>query len=580
MKASDFIIQKIIEAGCSKIYGYIGGMVTHIADSIYLNKEVDMINSIHEQGAGFMAEGYSRLTSNLGVAIATSGPGATNLLTPIASCYFDSIPVLFITGQVNTYEYKKFSNIRQCGFQETNIVEMAASVTKYSVIVNSIDELRYELEKCIYIAQSGRKGPVLIDIPMDIQRADADFSIMKSFIKEDKKSQFDLHKKVKELNELINSSKRPVVLIGGGVRLSGSTNELKKYCKKTNIPIVYSLMGMDAISSEYEYNLGLIGAYGNRYANYTLANADLILVLGSRLDLRQIGANSNTFAREAKVIQVDIDENELNCDNLKKITIKSDVKAILQALNDSECNLNILDWQKKVLEWKLKYPSVKDINGNLLIPNMIISEVFNNMKKTDVVAVDVGQNQMWVAQSANIKEGQRIFFSGGLGSMGFALPCAIGSSSATEQRSIVISGDGGFQMNIQELEIIKRRNLPVKIIVLNNNSLGMVRQFQEIYFEGRLQSTVVDYSAPDFSKIAKAYEIKANSICSTELTSEIIKDFLNTDEPELLNIHLDQNSDLQPKLLFGSPIEDMYPFLDRKEFLDNMIVKPLEQVDG
>ena len=573
MKASDFIVEKILEVGTDKVFGYIGGMITHLADSIFQNKNIEMVNAIHEQGAGFMAEGYARNTDKIGIAIATSGPGATNLLTPITSCYFDSTPALFITGQVNTHEYKRFSNIRQCGFQETNIVDMAKPVTKYAVMVKNAENLRYELEKCLYIAQKGRKGPVLLDIPMNIQRAELDFSKMKSFFEEIKEEFYSAN--MQDLKEIINAAKRPVVLAGGGVRLSKSVNELKDFLAKTNMPVVQSLMGLDAVPSYYEYNLGLIGAYGNRYGNFTLANSDLILVLGSRLDLRQIGAKTDNFARNAKIIQVDIDENELNCDNLKKITLKSDLKTFLKELNKEEFNIEISDWQKMVLEWKKIFPSTKSIDGSDLIPNIVISKIFENLKTTDTVSVDVGQNQMWVAQSAFIKEGQRIFFSGGLGSMGFALPCGIGAA-IEGQRAIVISGDGGFQMNIQELEVIKRRNLPVKIIVLNNQSLGMVRQFQEIYFESRLQSTVEDYSAPDFAKITDSYGIKAQNINTAEITDKTFKDFFADNEPSLLNIYLEQKTDLQPKLIFGQPIENMAPFLDKEELAKIMLIEPIE----
>lgn len=574
MKASDFIVEKILENGTDKIFGYIGGMVTHLADSIFQNKNIEMVNAIHEQGAGFMAEGYARNTQKTGVAIATSGPGATNLLTPIASCYYDSTPTLFITGQVNTYEYKKFPEIRQCGFQETNVVAMAKPVTKYAAIVKDIEDLRYELEKCLYLAQNGRKGPVLLDIPMNIQRTDADFSKMKSFFAAEEEKPFQ--KNLEDLVQKLSSASRPVVLVGGGVRLSEATTELEEFLAKTNIPVVQSLMGLDSISSDYKYNLGLIGAYGNRYGNFTIANSDLILVLGSRLDLRQIGADAKTFARNAEIIQVDIDTNELNCVNLNKIKIEADLRIVLTALNQQIFDIQISDWQKQVLDWKVNYPSTKSIDGTVLIPNDIISKVFENLAPSDTISVDVGQNQMWVAQSASVKKGQRIFFSGGLGSMGFALPCAIGAA-IEGQRAIVISGDGGFQMNIQELEIIKRRNLPVKIIVLNNQSLGMVRQFQEIYFEGRLQSTVEDYSAPDFAKVSESYGIKAQNMNTTEITDETFKAFFSNNDPELLNINLEQKTDLQPRVMFGQPIENMHPFLSEEDFSKNMIIESLKR---
>jgi acetolactate synthase-1/2/3 large subunit len=581
MKASDYIIEYIINKDITKIYGYIGGAIAHLANSLYKNKKIEMVNAIHEQGAGFAAEGYARATGKIGIAMATSGPGATNLVTPIGSCFFDSIPTVFITGQVNTYEYKYEKPVRQIGFQETDIVSIIKPITKYAVMVSDINDLRYEIEKCFYIAAHGRKGPVLIDIPMNIQRTEADFNQLRSFFDGDeyktlsKSEQIDkdiLHK----IQKMINNSSRPVMLLGGGIRLSNACKELKYLIETTNIPIVHSLMGTDCIDSDYKYNQGLIGAYGNRYGNFTLANADVILVLGSRLDTRQTGTDLKTFARSAKVIHVDIDENELGDKVKVDIHVKSDIKDFLTKLNKFDYKLNIENWQNKCLEYKRQYPSTKSIDNSIKKTNLLISEIFKNLNSEDVICVDVGQHQMWVAQSGHIKEGQRVLFSGGMGSMGFAFPAAIGASIGTGKRSIVITGDGGMQMNIQELEIIKRRNLPVKIFVINNQNLGMVRQFQELYFEGRLQSTVEDYSVPDFAKITNAYGLNAKNINYDETTESSIKDFLKDSSNILLNIIIEKYTTVEPKLIVNYPIEDMHPFLDRDEFTTQMLIDPVK----
>ncbi|WP_419675987.1 thiamine pyrophosphate-binding protein [Aliarcobacter butzleri] len=337
IKISDYLIEFLLEKKIDKVFGYIGGAVAHIYHSIDKYDNMEIINCIHEQGAGFAAEGYARITGKSGVAFATSGPGATNLITPIGSCFFDSVPTIFITGQVNTYEYKYDKDVRQIGFQETDIVSIIKPIVKYAVMVDKIENIRYELEKAYYLSQEGRKGPVLVDIPMNIQRTEVDINSLKSFFDSSEYLGFETNKKEKDNLEktinLLNKSNRPIVLIGGGVRLSNASEELLSYVEKYNIPVVYSLMGKDGISEDYKYNFGLIGSYGNRYGNLALANSDLIIVLGSRLDTRQTGTSLDTFAREAKIIQVDIDKNELGSKIKIDVEINSDIKNFINILN-------------------------------------------------------------------------------------------------------------------------------------------------------------------------------------------------------------------------------------------------------
>lgn len=577
MKASDYIIEYLLKNEVNKIFGYIGGMIAHIVDSIAIEPKIEMINTLHEQGAGFAAEGYARYSGKTGVAIATSGPGATNLLTAIGSCYFDSVPTLFITGQVNTYEYKDDLPIRQRGFQETDIVQIVKPITKYSVMIKDSKNLRYELEKCIFLTQHGRKGPVLLDIPMDIQRADLDFAKEKSFF--DSSEYKNLEKEINhkfdasEIIRLVNNAKRPVILAGGGVQISNAQNELNTFLKKTQIPIVTSLMGLDSVN-EYKYNMGFIGAYGNRYGNLALANADLVIALGTRLDSRQTGTNTDLFLNNAKIIRVDIDKYELEHSKIiAQVSVNLDVKDFLVSLNKEDYFLNLDEWYKKLNEFKNKYLSTVDIKKQIKKPNYFIEKLSEYSKKGDIISVDVGQHQMWVAQSFNLKQDQRVFFSGGMGSMGFSLPAGIGAAIASGKRSIIVTGDGGLQMNIQELELLKRRNLPVKIIVMNNFCLGMVRQFQEIYFKSRCLCTIEDYSAPKFSEVAKAYGLKAKALDLQNDWHEDLKNFLSGDTPGLLDVYFDQNTDVEPKLIVNQPIENMYPYLPEEEVENNMKVE-------
>ena len=580
IKISDYIIEFLLSKNINKTFGYIGGAIAHIYHSIDKYKEMEIINCIHEQGAGFAAEGYARITGKSGVAFATSGPGATNLITPIGSCYFDSVPTMFITGQVNTYEYKYDKPVRQIGFQETDIVSIIKPIVKYAVMVDKVEDIRYELEKAYYLSQEGRKGPVLVDIPMNIQRTEVDISSLKSFF--DSNEYFELENNKKEKNNvdevinLLKESKRPIVLIGGGVRLSNANVELLNYVEKYSIPVVYSLMGKDAISEDYKYNLGLIGSYGNRYGNLALANSDLILVLGSRLDTRQTGTSLDTFAREAKIIQVDVDKNELGSKIKIDIEINSDVKDFITTLNKYEINIDITEWLKKLKEYKNKFSSTVGFDNNLKIPNYVVSIISKYLQDEDI-CVDVGQHQMWTAQSLNIKATQRVLFSGGMGAMGFALPASIGACIGSNKRTVVIAGDGGIQMNIQELEVINRRKLPIKIFVLNNKNLGMVRQFQELYFDKKYLGTIDDYSVPNLVDIAKAYAIKARKIDNISKLEIELKDIFSSNDPELINIELPvEMTTVEPKLIVNKPIEDMHPFISKDELSSLMIIKPLE----
>lgn len=347
MKASDFIVDEIHNQGINKVFGYIGGMVAHLVDSIYKNPNVEMINTINEQGAGFAAEGLAKVNSVPSVAIATSGPGATNLITSIADCYFDSVPVLFITGQVNTYEYKKY-NIKQSGFQETNIVDMVKPITKYSTMITDVSNLKYEIQKAFYITQTGRKGPVLLDIPMDIQSAEINLDELHSFVKPDN----DVLNSQKNINlqNILMTAKKPLILLGNGIKLSNAVGVLNDFLAEKEIPVVQSLLGVGVVPYEYSYNAGFIGTYGNRYGNIALSECDLLLVLGSRLDIRQTGSNIDLF-KSKTIIHVDIDINELQSDKFDKIIIHSDIKDFLSMIKNARFS-DISEWKNRIIKLK------------------------------------------------------------------------------------------------------------------------------------------------------------------------------------------------------------------------------------
>jgi len=577
----------LIEKGVKYIFEVPGGATTHILDSIYKNKKIDCFTTRHEQTASFAAEAIGKLSRKIGVAMATSGPGATNMITGIGSAYFDSSPTLFITGQVNTYEFNFKKKSRQLGFQETDIITLVKPITKHVSFINEPATVKYEFEKAVYLAENGRPGPVLIDIPMNIQRADIDSKNIPSFF-----DSLDYNKYKSEYEnfdtgfedliiELLKNSKRPVILAGHGINLSGANKELAEISYRNFIPVVTSLMGIDSIIDS-ELHLGLIGTYGNRFGNLALANTDLLIAIGTRLDLRQTGNDTSIFAREATIVHVDIDKYELNHRVKAEIAIRSDAKIFLKSILDRMGNTNIppkTNWLTAIRKYKNKYPSIKNYRTtNYVNPNLLLEKIYENVSDGSVLSLDVGQNQIWAAQSYKPKNNLRVITSGGMGAMGYALPASIGAATFANNGNVLcISGDGGIQMNIQELETIKNKSLPIKIFVLNNKCLGMVRQFQDFYFEERNQSTVVGYSAPSFTDIAKAYNIDATTIESNSEIDSKLKKILNTDNPVLADVKIDSKSSVEPKLLVNEPIEDQHPYIDEQELKDSMFIKTINR---
>jgi len=579
VKVSDYIVDFLLERDIDKVFSYIGKNA-HICDSIDKAKDIENIFSIHEQGAGFSADAYARMTGKSAVVTVTSGPGATNVITSIADCYFDSIPSFYIVGDLSPNECKGSRPIRQFGFQETDIVELSKPITKYAVSITNLEELRYELEKAYFISQEGRKGPVLISLPETLQfltnfepkneKSFFDSQEYTSYINKEKDIAFS-ETIIEETKALISKASRPLILVGGGVRLADASHELKQLLEQTNIPIVYSLMGKDAISDEYAYNLGFLGNFGTRHANLTIANCDLLIVLGSRLDNLQTGRKIETFAKNAKVIQVDIDKNELGIRMPIHLSIQSDLKNFLIQLNAQTFKLSLSTWHRYVLELKKKYPAEYALDGSKREGNQIIEQLSKHLKVDDSICVDVGEHQMLVAQSLKTKKGQRVLFSGAFGAMGFALPAAIGATLSNNKRAIVITGDGGFQMNIQELEVIKRRNLAIKIFVINNASLHMVKLRQDAYLESNHVGSKKDYSVPSFKKIAEAYGIKSHEASTIKEIYDLIEKSLENDEPELLDIQISgEMTTVEPRLNFNRSFEDMRPYLERDELKKQM----------
>jgi len=582
MKVSDYVVDFLVSKGITHVFEVCGGALAHLLDSLYGRNDISVVSMHHEMAASMAAEGYSRASENFGVAMATSGPGATNMITGIGSCFFDSIPCLFITGQVNTYEFKFDRPVRQIGFQETDIANIVRPLTKKATLITEENKIRYYLEESISIAKKARSGPVLIDIPLNIQRGFINPTSLESY--SEKTTQIADAIDICVLQDVVNlikSSKRPVVIAGGGIRLSKAKNVLLEFISKTGIPVVTSLMGLDSFPHDHPLFAGMIGTYGNRYANLTVANSDLVLALGTRLDTRQTGTRPDTFARGARIVHVDIDPSELNNKVKADCIINADVKKFLTELIelDFEFNKNrILPWLGKIEQFKDRYPAFATPAGDAIEPNHFMHILSDFLPDDAIICVDIGQNQMWAAQSLVIKGTQRFLTQGGMACMGSALPMAIGACFAKPGKTVVvIAGDGGIQLSLQELQTVYHHNLPIKIIMLNNKCYGMVRQFQEQYFNSRFQSTVIGYSNPNFQDVVKAYRIDAMKIsCNAETSSALHKLFSNQ-RPMFLEVDIAMESKVAPKLSVNRPIEDQDPFLPREELKSNLFIDMLAE---
>jgi acetolactate synthase-1/2/3 large subunit len=578
MKVSDYIVDFIAKQNVTTIFGYIGGMITHLVDSINQNPDIRFIQTYHEQTAAIAAEGYAKESGNIGVAISTSGPGATNMITGIADAFFDSIPVIYITGQVNTYEYKYDIPVRQLGFQETNIVDIVKPITKYAVLIDDKDRIRFELEKAFYYAKEGRPGPVLLDIPMNIQRSEIEPEMIDSYIVNDKTDySFD----IKEVLHLIENANYPMILAGAGCQEERTRKELELFVEKTNIPVVSSLMGKGSFIESHANYLGMIGSYGNRCANMAIAKVDLLLALGSRLDMRQTGV-IDSFITNGKILHVNIDLNELNNNRLNnRKNVHSDVYSFLKKLNDSCFEINISKkWPCFIKNLKSNYNQKKEIERFVenKSPYQFMQLLSDLSKEGDIFCADIGQNQMWAAQTLILKRKQKFVTSGGLAPMGVSLPFSIGISFANPDVNIYsINGDGGFHIALQSLMLISQYDLPIKVIVMNNNSLGMITQFQKLYFEGRMCGTTKEsgYHNPNLEYIALSYNLTYYKLSINDLENENLLCEIMNKRNCVIEYFIDRQTIVSPKLEYNNPIELVSPLLPIDELNKNMQIDTL-----
>ncbi|MDP2923375.1 MAG: thiamine pyrophosphate-binding protein [Candidatus Omnitrophota bacterium] len=600
IKLSDYVFEFISELNVKHVFLLPGGGCMHLVDSLGRRSDLEYICCLHEQAAAIAAEAYGQYTNNIGVALVTTGPGSTNAITGVAGAWIDSTPVLIISGQVKRPDMIGETGVRQMGNQEVDIVSMVKSITKYAVIILEPESIRYHLEKAVYLARTGRPGPVWIDIPLDVQAAMVDETNLRRFehlelaSKEDKK---ELESLVNKSIQLLNASQRPVILAGNGIRLSGALKDFFDLIEHLKIPVLTTWKAIDFLPEDHELFFGRPGSIGQRGANFVQQNSDFIMTIGARLDLPQIGYNYQNFARASKKVIVDIDAAEI-----KKLKMDIDVSVCLDAKDFIKELLTKLDkfifkdrsqWLSRCREWKNKYPVVlaqyweqkEYVNTYVLID--VLSEI---LSEDDVLVPGSSGGCSEIAMQAfKVKKGQRVFNTPGLGAMGFGLPASIGACLASgRKRTVSIIGDGGLQHNIQELETLARLQLPIKLFILNNNGYASIKNMQKSHFKGHLVGCDPSsgLTLPDTCKVASAYGLQNTRILNHIGLKERIKEVLESEGPFICEVMVDPQLLTAPRLssevrpdgsIISKPLEDLWPFLDREEFKASMLVKPIEE---
>ena len=595
MKLADYIINYLADIGVNEVFVVYGAANGSLIDAFTRNEQIRYVATMHEQGAGFAAEGYAKVSKNIGVAIATSGPGGMNLVTSVGNCFYDSVPCLFITGQIKTKYMRPDESIRQIGFQETDIISVVKPLSKYAKLIEEPSSIKYELQKAIYLAKNGRPGPVFLDIPIDVQKADIDPDELIGFDEELQEVCYNhsrIERQIDRFLEDLSNSKRPCLMVGGGVRLANAEKEMLELARILKIPCFPTWNALDIIASDFEYYGGRIGTYGGAGRNFGIQNSDLLLAIGSRISGRITGGEPHLFARGAKKYMVDVDGAAMQR-KLQQLPfdecILSDAKLFIRLMINKLKDYNISDyteWNERVMDWKVKYdPVTKEMYepSQYIHPYVFLRILSEEMGANDILAGDCGGNIVAINHSFETKVGQHYFTNNGNSPMGFSFAGAMGACFVADdtQNVVCVIGDGGMNMNIQEIQTVINYGVKLKTIILNNHIYGITKAFQEVNFEGRSEACgPKGYSPPDFIKIAKAYGIDDMVIedgTDYEKVRRQIREFLDHDSAVICDVNCHEYHTYEPKIVgWSTPIEDMYPYLPREEFYSNMEIEPLE----
>jgi acetolactate synthase-1/2/3 large subunit len=546
---AEIFVRSLAEEGVDIVFGYPGGAVIGIYDALHDISHIKHVLTRHEQGAVHAAEGYAKASGKPGVALVTSGPGATNTVTGIADAYMDSVPIVVFTGQV------ALKLIGNDAFQEADIVGITRPITKHNYLVRDVNELAATIKEAFYVATTGRPGPVLVDLPKDVMASKTMYSYPKSIKLRSYQPHAEGHQKqISKAVELMAKSRRPVLYVGGGAILSNASEELKKFARKTNIPVTTTLHGLGAFPENDELSLGMLGMHGTWYSNTAVHYSDLLIAVGSRFDDRVTG-KTDAFAPEAKKIHLDIDPSNISKNVKVDVPIVGDVKKVLQQLLPMVQGLDTKDWLQMIKAWKEEHP-LRYKRGRAIRMQHVIRSISDATKGNAVMVSDVGQHQMWMAQFYTYTRPRTHITSGGLGTMGFSLPSAMGAAFAQTGMPVVsISGDGGFQMNLQELATIRENNIPVKIIILNNGYLGMVRQWQELFWRKRYSH--VEMLGPDYVKLGEAYGIPAFQATTTDEVESVVKRLFETEGPVLAEFKVVKEDNVYPMIPAGQTYNEI-----------------------
>lgn len=551
MSGAEILVESLRRENVELIFGYPGGAALPIYDALY-GKSLKHILTRHEQGAIHAAEGYARVSGKPGVVLATSGPGATNLVTGIADAMLDSLPLVILTGQVGT------NVIGSDAFQETDVISITMPITKHNYQVRDVNDMPRIIKEAFHIASTGRPGPVLVDIPKDVAVAETEFEYPETVhLPGYQPTTAPNLMQIKKVSEAIRKAKKPVILCGAGVIFAQAHEELRQFVELTNIPITSTLLGLGAMPADHEQYLGMAGMHGVYAANMAIYESDLLINFGARFDDRLTG-NLDHFAPNATVAHIDIDPAEIGKNVETDIPVVGDAKeALVALLNETEKGLSFPEWNNHLNEYKKDYPLWYKQEGDELKPQQLIEMIHDLTGGEAIVTTDVGQHQMWAAQFYGFKQPNLLVTSGGLGTMGFGVPSAIGAQMANPSRTCIsIVGDAGFQMTNQELSIIQELNLPIKIIIVNNYSLGMVRQWQELFYEERYSESLMS-NQPDFLKLAEAFGIEGLRVESLSEAKEVLKNVIDADRPILIDCRVTADENVYPMVPAGSGSHEM-----------------------
>ena len=554
LTGSEIVIECLKEQGVDTVFGYPGGAILNVYDELYKHQnEIKHILTSHEQGAAHAADGYARATGKVGVCLATSGPGATNLVTGIATAYMDSIPIVAITCNVGV------SLLGKDSFQEIDITGITLPITKHNFIVKDVNNLAATIRKAFAIAKKGRPGPVLIDIPKDVTANKAEYVKEKPVAVEP--SQNICETQLDTAVEMIKEAKKPYIFVGGGAILSGASEELYTFAKKVDAPVTDSLMGKGAFPGTDPLYTGMLGMHGTKTSNYGVSECDLLIVIGARFSDRVTG-NAQKFAQNAKIIQIDVDVAEMNKNVMISAGVVGDIKVVLDRLNERLEQQDHAEWVTKIQEYKEKYPLV--YHKDVLSGPFVVEEIYRQTKGEAIISTEVGQHQMWAAQFYKYTKPRTFLTSGGLGTMGYGLGAALGAKSGREDKVVVnIAGDGCFRMNMNEIATAVRHNIPVIQVVINNHVLGMVRQWQNLFYGQRYSATVLN-DAVDFGKLAEAMGAEGIRATTQEEFKSAFEKAMNLGRPVVIDCQIDSDDKVWPMVAPGAAISEAFDEADLK----------------